>query len=254
MTQVKTKTSERDRALELPCEQCPIRYRAVCATCEAPELEQLEVAKYYRHYEAGQTVVLAGGRMEFVASVVSGVAALTQAMDDGRTQIVGLLLPSDFLGRPGRDSSPYDVTALSDLMLCCFRRRPFENLLHSNQRIAARLLEMTMDDLDAARDWLLLLGRKSAREKIASFLTILARRDAMLRQIKVPDVLVIELPMTREAMADYLGLTLETVSRQISGLKREGVIALDGNRRVIVPDFSRLVAESGEDSDGGLPD
>ena len=63
----------------------------------------------------------------------------------------------------------------------------------------------------------------------------------------------IELPLTREAMADYLGLTLETVSRQISALKRDGVIALEGNRRVIVPDFHRLVLESGDDSDGGLP-
>ena len=61
------------------------------------------------------------------------------------------------------------------------------------------------------------------------------------------------LPLSREAMADYLGLTLETVSRQISALRREGVIALDGKRRVIVPDFNRLVAESGDDSDGGLP-
>ena len=56
-----------------------------------------------------------------------------------------------------------------------------------------------------------------------------------------------------EAMADYLGLTLETVSRQISALKRDGVIALEGNRRVTVPDFHRLALESGDDSDGGLP-
>mgnify|MGYP002712599967 CR=1 FL=1 len=58
---------------------------------------------------------------------------------------------------------------------------------------------------------------------------------------------------TREAMADYLGLTLETVSRQISALRREGVIALEGSRRVVIPDFHRLAAESGDDSDGGLP-
>ena len=146
-----------------------------------------------------------------------------------------------------------DVTAVSDLLLCCFRRRPFEGLLRSSPRIAARLLDMTLDDLDAARDWLLLLGRKSAREKIASFLTILASRDAMLRQAQTPGPVVLDLPLTREAMADYLGLTLETVSRQISALKRDGVITLEGNRRVTVPDFHRLVLESGDDSDGGLP-
>ena len=253
MTQVKTTSAEGCHPLQLPCEDCPIRYRAVCATCETTELAELEGAKYYRRYQAGRTVVLSGERMDFVASVVSGVASLTQTLEDGRTQMVGLLLPSDFLGRPGRDSSPYDVTAVSDLLLCCFRRRPFEGLLRSSPRIAARLLDMTLDDLDAARDWLLLLGRKSAREKIASFLTIFARRHAMLRQAKTPGPVLLDLPLTREAMADYLGLTIETVSRQISALRREGVIALDGKRRVIVPDFNRLVAQSGDDSDGGLP-
>lgn len=253
MTQVKTISTDGCHRLQLPCGDCPIRYRAVCATCEAPELAALESSKYYRRYEAGQVVVLAGERMDFVASVVSGVAGLTQTMEDGRTQMVGLLLPSDFLGRPGRDSSPYHVTALSELLLCCFRRRPFEGLLRSSPRIAARLLDMTLDDLDAARDWLLLLGRKSAREKIASFLTILARRDAMLRPGGAGGPVVLDLPLTRESMADYLGLTLETVSRQISALKRDGVIALEGSRRVTVPDFQRLVMESGDDSDGGLP-
>ncbi|HHY01579.1 MAG TPA: Crp/Fnr family transcriptional regulator [Paracoccus sp.] len=243
--------------MQVPCADCPIRYRAVCATCEAGDLDRLDASKYYRRYQAGQTVALAGGRMEFVASVVSGVAGLSQTMEDGRTQMVGLLLPSDFLGRPGRVVSAYDVTALSDLLLCCFRRKPFEDLLRSNPRISGRLLDMTLDDLDAAREWLLLLGRKSAREKIASFLMILARRNAALRQADPADTALdgmdIELPLTREAMADYLGLTLETVSRQISALKRDGVIRLSGKRQVIVPDFARLVAESGDDSDGGLP-
>jgi CRP/FNR family transcriptional regulator len=83
------------------CADCPIRHRAVCARCETDELEKLEAIKYYRSYEAGQTIVWAGDSMDFVASVVRGVASLTQTMEDGRRQMVGLLLPSDFLGRPG---------------------------------------------------------------------------------------------------------------------------------------------------------
>ena len=253
MTQVKLKSQDSCQGLQVPCEDCPIRYRAVCASCEAPELDRLDATKYYRRYEAGQVVTLAGERMEFVGSVVAGVAGLSQAMEDGRTQMVGLLLPSDFLGRPGREASTYTVTALSDLTLCCFRRKPFEELLRSSPRIAARLLDMTLDELDAAREWLLLLGRKSAREKIASFIAALARREAGLHRARPQGCVRIDLPLTRETMADYLGLTLETVSRQISALKRDGVIALEGNRRVTVPDFHRLVLESGDDSDGGLP-
>ncbi len=251
MTHINSIKTEGAAPSVLPCKDCPIRYRAVCATCEADDLTRLEDAKYYRRYEAGQPVVWAGDRMDFVASVVEGVASLTQTMEDGRTQMVGLLLPSDFLGRPGRDRASYTVTATTDLLLCCFRRRPFEDLLVRSPRVAARLLDMTLDELDAAREWLLLLGRKSAREKIASLLVILARREAALHRIQPGDRMQISLPLTREAMADYLGLTLETVSRNVSILKREGLIDLKGTRRVVIPDFAALVAESGDDADGG---
>ncbi|MGZ2259210.1 transcriptional regulator FnrL [Roseobacter sp. A03A-229] len=233
------------------CSDCPIRHRAVCAKCDSEELELLEDIKYYRSFSAGQTVMWAGDHMDFVASVVSGVATLTQTMEDGRTQMVGLLLPSDFVGRPGRAEAAYTVTATSDLVMCCFRRKPFEQMINTTPHIAHRLLEMTLDELDAAREWMLVLGRKTAREKIASLLSIIARRDALLGLGAPGKELKFELPLTREAMADYLGLTLETVSRQISALKRDGVIVLSGKRLVTIPDMDRLMTEAGDDSDGG---
>ena len=235
------------------CGDCPIRHRAVCARCDAQELEVLDRIKYYRDYLPGQTIVWGGDEMEFVASVVSGVTSLSHTMEDGRRQMVGLLLPSDFMGRPGRSVAPYDVTAISKVTLCCFRKAPFEELLFSTPSINQRLLEMTLDELDAAREWMLILGRKTAREKIASLLAIIARRNANLHMSEAEGRLVFDLPLTREAMADYLGLTLETVSRQISALKRSGVIEIEGNRRVTVPDFQALMEETGDDTDGGLP-
>ncbi|CUH64313.1 Nitrogen fixation regulation protein FixK [Thalassovita autumnalis] len=234
------------------CSDCPIRHRAVCARCDADELEHLDKIKYYRSFEAGQTVVWSGDPMDFVGSVVSGIATLTQTMEDGRTQMVGLLLPSDFVGRPGRDGSAYDVVATTDLVMCCFRKKPFEKMMLETPHIAQRLLEMTLDELDAAREWMLVLGRKTAREKIASLLSIIARRDATLHLRPAQGKVVFDLPLTREAMADYLGLTLETVSRQISALKRDGVIQLEGKRHVTVPDLDRLMDEAGDDSDGGV--
>ncbi len=235
------------------CGTCPIRHHAVCARCEQDELDYLETIKYYRSYEAGQPVLWSGDPMDFVATVVVGVASLSQTMEDGRTQMTGLLLPSDFLGRPGRKTAAYDVTAVSDLTLCCFRRQPFEKLLGSSAHVAQRLLEMTLDELDAAREWMLVLGRKTAREKIASLLSIIARREARLKLAGTPDGSRFELPLTREAMADYLGLTLETVSRQMSALKKDGVIRLEGKRQISVPDFARLISETGDDADGGMP-
>jgi CRP/FNR family transcriptional regulator len=234
------------------CGECPIRHQAVCSRCEADELERLEQAKYYRSFQAGQTVIWSGDSMDFVASVVTGIATLTQTLEDGRRQVVGLLLPSDFVGRPGRDRAAYDVTATTDLVLCCFRRRPFEELMQSTPHIAQRLLEMTLDELDAAREWMLLLGRKTAREKIASMLAMIARRNALLQLKPHTGRVVFDLPLTREEMADYLGLTLETVSRQVSALKKDGVIELEGNRNITIPDFERLMEEAGDDTDGGM--
>ncbi len=234
------------------CGDCPIRHRAVCSRCEADELARLEEMKYYRSFQAGQTVIWSGDRMDFVASVVTGIATLTQTMEDGRRQMVGLLLPSDFVGRPGRSTAPFDVTATTDLVMCCFRKKPFEDMMNVTPHVAQRLLEMTLDELDAAREWMLLLGRKTAREKIASLLAIIARRDAGLRLRAAKGSLHFDLPLTREEMADYLGLTLETVSRQMSALKRDGVIEMEEKRRIVVPDFDLLFDETGDDTDGGM--
>ena len=232
--------------------ECPIRHRAVCARCDTDELALLDQIKYYRSFEAGQTVIWSGDRMDFVASVVTGIAKLTQTMEDGRRQMVGLLLPSDFVGRPGRQIAAYDVTAVNDVVMCCFRKKPFEDLMAHTPHVAQRLLEMTLDELDAAREWMLLLGRKTAREKIASLLSIIARRDASLKLRSASGHVTLDLPLTREEMADYLGLTLETVSRQMSALKRDGVIGLEGKRHIMVPDFDLLVEEAGDDNDGGF--
>lgn len=239
-------------SLSHECGDCPIRHRAVCARCEGDELDRLEQIKYYRSYQAGQTVIWSGDRMDFVASVVTGVATLSQTMEDGRRQMVGLLLPSDFVGRPGRDTVAYDVTATTDLVMCCFRKKPFEEMMLSTPHVGQRLLEMTLDELDSAREWMLLLGRKTAREKIASLLSIIARRDASLSVKQPSKRLVFDLPLTREEMADYLGLTLETVSRQMSALRKDKIISLDGKRHVTIEDFDALLEAAGDDSDGGM--
>lgn len=234
------------------CSDCPIRHRAVCARCEPTELGRLEDIKYYRSFEAGQTIVWSGDPMDFVGSVVSGIASLTQTMEDGRRQMVGLLLPSDFVGRPGRNVATYDVTAVTDIVMCCFRAKPFESVMRETPHIGQRLLEMTLDELDAAREWMLVLGRKTAREKIASLILIIARRDAVLKMRRNEGQVTVDLPLTREAMADYLGLTLETVSRQMTALRKDGVIELEGKRHVMIPDLDRLIEEAGDDSDGGF--
>ena len=236
------------------CEDCPIRSRAVCSYAGPAELETLNNVKHYRSYAPGQEIVAAGETTSTIGSVVEGVVSLSKTMADGRRQMVGLMFPSDFIGRPKSPVAPYDAVAVTPVRLCLFSRPQFERLLREAPSIEQRLLEITLDELDAARDWMLLLGRKTAREKIASFLSILARRSAALAEAETVNGLVFELPLTREAIADYLGLTIETVSRQITALRKAGMIEMVDARHVGVPDFAALLDAAGEDADGGLID
>ncbi|MEM8597172.1 MAG: Crp/Fnr family transcriptional regulator [Pseudomonadota bacterium] len=234
------------------CATCPIRERAVCTYSSEDEIARLEQLKYYRTFAPGQEIAAAGENTNFLGSVVEGVVALSKTMADGRRQMVGLMFPSDFIGRPMREAPPYDAVAVTQVRLCMFPRQRFEALLLQTPSLERRLLEMMLDELDAARDWMLLLGRKTAREKIATFLLIIARRVALGGKRDGVDGLEFELPITREAMADYLGLTIETVSRQFTNLRKDGVIVLRDARHVRIPDFAALLDAAGEDADGGV--
>ena len=231
----------------LQCAGCPIRHRAVCSRCEPDELEQLARIKTYRTYKAGEPIFRRGEPAAFVASVVQGVAFLSKTLEDGRIQVVGLLLPSDFIGRPGREELDFDVTATTDVTLCCFDRRPFERLLEVTPHVSQRLMEISLDELDAARDWMVLLGRKTAREKVATFIEMFLRRSTEGGRPMAGAVL--DLHLTRDQIANYLGLTLETVSRQFNAFKKEGIIVFADRHNVRVADVAALHAATGDDAE-----
>ena len=226
------------------CGSCPIRHRAVCAHCDDDELSILEKMKSYKTFSPGETIFWRGEPLKYVASVVVGVASLSKTMEDGRTQVVGLLLPSDFIGRPGRKTVEFDVVATTEVTLCCFEREPFELLVNRTPHVAQRLMELALDELDAARDWMVLLGRKTAREKIATFIDMLVRRSHDPDGGSIDQV---HLPMTRDEIANYLGLTLETVSRQLNALKKDGILEFPDRRHFQVTDQSALRVATGDD-------
>ncbi len=230
------------------CSDCPIRHRAVCSRCDDSELAVLDRIKSYRTYAAGQPIVWRGDELDFLSSVVSGIATLTKTLEDGRTQMVGLLLPSDFIGRPGRREVEYDVTAVTDVTLCSFEYSGFEKMVFSTPHLSQRLMEMALDELDAARDWMVLLGRKTAREKLATFIQMIAERS----QVDAKNEMRLALPLTREEIASFLGLTLETVSRQMNALKKEQIIEFEDRRHFVVRDMAALLDATGDDADGGV--
>lgn len=232
------------------CSACPIRHRAVCARCDDDELQRLEGMKSYATFEAGQPIIWRGDRLTSFSSVVVGIAALSRTMEDGRNQMVGLLLPSDFIGRPGREHVDFDVTAVTDVTLCQFKRQPFEQLVEEIPHVSQRMLEMALDELNAAREWMVLLGRKTAREKIATFIDMIVRRST----VPGVDVQKFSLPLTREQIADFLGLTLETISRQLSAMRKDGIVEFSGRRDFIIKDIKALRHASGDDIEGAFAD
>ena len=231
------------------CKTCAIRHRGLCSAANPEALAELGRIANTHHYTIGQTIISEGVAVDFVANVVSGIVKLTKTMPDGRQQIVGLLFPSDFVGRVFAKSWEFSAEAASDVELCRLNRKAFEAIADRHPDLKQRLLASTLDELDAAREWMLLLGCKSADEKVASFLMLLVRRSIDMRcgPEAQPVDPIFELPVNRADIAGYLGMTVETVSRQISRLKAEGIIELIDLHHYTVPDLNRLADLAGQE-------
>lgn len=228
------------------CDACIAKHKGLCSVLSRDELSRLGAVARRRRFAAGQTIVDDQQELQYLANVLSGVIKLTKTLVDGREQIVGLQFPADFVGRPLGGPSSFRAEAAIDVELCTFARPRFEQVMREVPGVERRLLQHTLDALDTARAWMVLLGRKTATEKVASFLLILAQRfrgSAGAGSERV-NAVRFELPLTRGEMADFLGLTIETVSRNMTRLRSIGVIRLEGMRTVILPDIKRLVAAS----------
>jgi CRP/FNR family transcriptional regulator len=234
------------------CDTCAVRNVGICSALQPEELNCLNRIGRSRRVGAGQRIVSDQDKSSHLAIVVSGIVKLTKVLPDGRQQIVGLLFPSDFLGRPFEPDSRYHAEAATDVKLCSFPARALEDLMQQYPGLEDRLYRQTLDDLDAAHDWMLLLGRKTAREKVASLLLMIAKRSAKCAPsaARAEYVHSFDLPLSRADTGDFLGLRLETVSRQMRHLCREKIIALDGTRRVRIINFALLEqAAAGSDSE-----
>ncbi|MFO1056004.1 MAG: cyclic nucleotide-binding domain-containing protein [Dongiaceae bacterium] len=211
-----------------PCNHCEVREISVCGVLTAAEIERLRAILNTQHYEAGQIVIREGDSADSLFNVVSGTVRLYKLLPDGRRQITGFLLPGDFLGIALNDVYAYTAEAVDTVHLCRFPRRRLEALLSEMPSLEHSLLGRAAGEIVLAQDQMLLLGRKTARERVASFLLMMAEREG--RAGRRTDR--IELAMTRSDIADFLGLTTETVSRTLSQLKQDGMIGIVGRGRV----------------------
>lgn len=216
------------------CQACSVRNRAICADLDDDEIALLNRIGRQRHLEAGESLMWEGDEAVFVANVVSGILKLSTRTSDGREQILGLAYPSDFLGRPFGETTPYGAEALADTVVCVFRRGDFERFARDHEKLEHKLLERTLGELDRTRRWMLLLGRMNAEERLASLLLEIDARavTATCGNAVAPDQF--ELPLSRQQIADILGLTIETVSRQFTKLREDGIIQIRGRREVTI--------------------
>lgn len=184
-------------------------------------------------------IVAEGETEKRFANIMSGVVKLSKLMANGRRQIVGLQFAPDFLGRPFSEHSNCEIEAATEVRLCSFPRHVLEDLIRKSPDIEHHLFQQSSRELQDAQDWLLALGRKTATEKVASFIYYVATRvDPEQSHSSAP--VLIDLPLDRQDIADFLGLTIETVSRQISKLRQAGVIKLVNNRTLEIADLEIL--------------
>lgn len=229
------------------CLNCAIRRSGFCEALNGRDITSLARVSHHRSFKPGQTVMRYDEPPIYWSAVSSGILKLTKLIADGRQQIVGLLFPGDFVGRLFSTQSPYFVEAVTDAELCCIRVGDFEAMLENRPAMKQSLFEHTLAKLDTAQDWLVVLGRKTAEERVASLLHLMVTRAPIAAACANPMDRAprFEISMKREEMATFLGLTYETVIRQLKSLDEAGIITRMGRRHFQVPDLDALRQAAG---------
>ena len=227
------------------CQSCEPRHRGICGVLRPEELVALSRSARQVTAQAGAELIADSEPIDTYANVMHGVVKLSKMLADGRQQVVGLQFAPDFLGRLFARESRVTAEAASEVGLCRFPRSALDALVNANPDLERRLLEQALAELDEAREWMVTLGRKTASEKVASLLYLLATHLEPVPAEPKGKAAAFDLPLTRSDIGDFLGLTVETVSRQLTKLRIDKVIAIQNNRHVDILDLDRLRARCG---------
>jgi CRP/FNR family transcriptional regulator len=207
---------------EQHCIDCAVRPLSVCSALDAAELQEFEHLSRHVHFVSGGTVFAEQDIATSFYNVLEGVLRLYKLLPDGRRQIVGFSLPGDFLGMAASIRHGYSADAVGPAIVCRFSWSAFARFIENRPPLLRRINELTVRELNQAQQHMVLLGRRSAEERVASFLIGWRDRLAAFSGSST----TIPLPMSRLDIADFLGLTIETVSRTFTKLERDGVIEI----------------------------
>lgn len=228
----------------VPCGPCKVRPLAICSVLTTEELSSLADIVSPIGLAPRQPLFDEGEQATHFFIVTAGAIKIYKLLPDGRRQITGFLFASDFLGLAQASNYAYSAEAITRTDVCRFRRKEFEELLDRFPKLEKKLLGVANDELAAAQEQMLLLGRKSAKERIASFLLALHKKSVRCGRVGNP----VWIPMNRSDIGDYLGLSTETVSRTFTELKLARILALESNSKIRLLDLD--VIESIADGNG----
>ncbi|MHB2208044.1 helix-turn-helix domain-containing protein [Methylobacterium sp. CM6257] len=228
------------RRSEDGCVDCKVRLISVCSVLALDELEELEALSQHLTLDKGQVLFGQGELANSVFNVIEGSLRLARLLPDGRRQVMGFALPGDFLGLAPEERHSVSAEALTPVKTCRFGRQDFVGVVEAKPHLLKSLHERAGYELTLAQNQMVLLGRRTAEEKVAAFLLSLRERYARTGHSSV----TVELPMGRQDMADHLGLTIETVSRMLTRLDRAHAILLvpGGVRLLDTAHLERLAA------------
>lgn len=226
------------------CQSCAARSVGLCAAVKQDSLSRLAGSRAPQSVAAGKTFINEGESATHFFTLVEGAAKLFKLMPDGRRAITGFLFPGDLIGLVAGERHACSAEAITPVSLCRFPKRQLDRLFFDFPGMERQTFKLMSQELANAQDHMVLLGRKTAHERVASFLLALSRRAGRAAWL--------ELTMTRTDIADYLGLTTETVSRVFTVLKGSGCIVLAGNRvKIADGDALAELAEGGAVGDDG---
>ena len=186
-------------------------------------------------FERNEEIFGEGEKSEFAYKVISGTARTFRILNDGRRQIVGFHLAGEIFGLERGDSHRFSAEAVCECVVMLVRRVTLEKAARTSGDAACWLWGLASVELERLQDHMTLLGRKTAAERVGAFLLEMAERSPVQGGM--------ELPMSRTDIADYLGLTIETVSRTLTQFERDGAIAMPSCRRIILRDRGALAGD-----------
>ncbi len=216
----------------MTCDLCDVRERSICADLNPREFAHVEKTMARRHVAKNKALMAEGEPNESLYIVVDGSFRLSKMLEDGRRQVTGFLFRGDFIGVRSTQSSAYTAEALEDSIVCFFPHRYLDEIAIDSPGVKDRLIARGQTEYHKAQDHIVLLGKKTAEERVLSFIEVI---DKTIGADEGAQTRAVPFPMPRQDVADYLGLRLETLSRTLAALKQDGRILELQRRFVVIP-------------------